>query len=192
MDRQQKLDTIAAEIVTNNVCPELRVQATQLVMGRGNPQADIVFIGEAPGKQEDLKGVPFIGSAGKILTEALHSIGLEREEVYITNVVKYRPPNNRDPKPEEKSAFLPFLTKELSVIQPRLIVTLGRHSTQYFLPNAVIGKVRGSVNPIIIGEHATVCMPLYHPAATLYNRALQEVFRADFLSIPQVLESQHS
>src|SRR5262245_22052250 len=108
--KQTELDRIRAEILKNNVCPDLAKQATQLVFGDGNIDADIVFIGEAPGKNEDLKGVPFIGAAGKFLDEMLESITLKRDDIYITNIVKYRPPNNRDPLPEEKAAFLPYLT----------------------------------------------------------------------------------
>ena len=104
-DKQAKLDAIKADIIKNNVCPELADSATNLVFGDGNPNADIVFIGEAPGKNEDEQGLPFVGAAGKFLQEMLAGINLKREQVYITNIVKYRPPNNRDPEPEEKTGF---------------------------------------------------------------------------------------
>ena len=110
-DKQALLDQIAADITTKNICPDLAEQAIQLVMGDGNPDAEIVFIGEAPGKKEDLQGIPFVGAAGKFLNEMLASIGLDRQDIYITNIVKYRPPENRDPLPAEKQAFLPFLQK---------------------------------------------------------------------------------
>src|SRR5690554_5608497 len=112
-DVQRKLDRIKADILDKNICPDLATQATQLVFGSGNADADIVFIGEAPGKNEDLKGEPFVGAAGKFLDEMLASVNLDRSDIYITNIVKYRPPGNRDPLPEEKQAFLPYLYAQL-------------------------------------------------------------------------------
>jgi len=138
-DTQAQLDALAESILAANVCPELRDQATQLVMGDGNPDAEIVFIGEAPGKNEDLQGKPFVGAAGKFLNEMLAQAGMDRSDVYITNIVKYRPPNNRDPLPEEKAAFWPYLLKQLEIIQPKVVITLGRHSMEYFLPGLKIG-----------------------------------------------------
>src|SRR6478609_8610105 len=123
--KQAKLDQIKADILKNNVCPDLAKTAKQLVMGDGNPDADIVFIGEAPGKNEDEQGIPFVGAAGKFLNEMLATIDLKREDIYITNIVKYRPPNNRDPLPDEKEAFLPYLQAQLEIIQPTIVVTLG-------------------------------------------------------------------
>src|SRR5882762_3435335 len=136
--KQQKLDKLKQQILDDKVCPELAAQATQLVFGDGNPDAELVFIGEAPGKNEDLQGKPFVGAAGKFLNEMLEMIGLKREDIYITNIVKYRPPNNRDPLPEEKSAFLPYLESQLDVIQPKVTVTLGRYSLNCFLPDLQI------------------------------------------------------
>src|SRR3990172_10326131 len=132
--KQTQLDKIKEEIIKKNICQDLVKGATQLVFGDGNPDADVVFIGEAPGKSEDEQGLPFVGAAGRFLNEMLESIGLKRADVYITNVVKYRPPNNRDPYPDEKVEFLPFLKKQLVVIKPKLIVTLGRHSMEALLP----------------------------------------------------------
>src|SRR5665213_4299273 len=126
-DKQKLLDRIKADILNQNVCPQLAATATQLVFGDGNPDADIVFIGEAPGKNEDEQGLPFVGAAGKFLNEMLAGIGLVRADVYITNIVKYRPPDNRDPLPNEKAEFLPFLQSQLEVIKPKLVITLGRH-----------------------------------------------------------------
>ena len=108
MTEQQQLDDIKQKIIDDKVTPDLAATATQLVFGDGNPSADLVFIGEAPGKNEDLQGIPFVGAAGKFLNEMLEMIGLKRSDVYITNIVKYRPPDNRDPLPEEKSAFMPY------------------------------------------------------------------------------------
>ena len=132
MNKQQLLDEIRLDILANNVCSELALSATQLVFGEGSPDADIVFIGEAPGKKEDEMGVPFVGASGQFLNDMLQSIHLNRNQIYITNIVKYRPPGNRDPLPQEKEAFLPYLERQLDVIQPLLVVTLGRHSTNVF------------------------------------------------------------
>jgi len=143
LDKQQRLDDLQAKVLSDEVCRNLAEQATQLVFGDGNPDADIVVIGEAPGKNEDIQGKPFVGAAGKFLNEMLDSINLIREEIYITNIVKYRPPNNRDPLPEEKRAFWPYLVRQLNVIQPKLVVTLGRHSMEYFLPEQKISQIHG-------------------------------------------------
>lgn len=188
MSKQDELQVIAEEIVRDNVCTELREGATQLVFAEGSPDAEIVFIGEAPGKKEDETGLPFVGAAGKFLNEMLASIGLRREDVYITNIVKYRPPNNRDPLPEEKRAFWPYLLRQLNVIQPELIVTLGRHSMEYFLPNQKIGQIHGEPKRVTLGERKQVIMPLFHPAAALYNGGLRQTLLADFAQIPMILK----
>lgn len=189
------LSQIAAEIIQNNICPDLAKQATQLVMGDGNPDADIVFIGEAPGKNEDIQGKPFVGAAGKFLDEMLASIGLLRQDIYITNIVKYRPPNNRDPEPAEKRAFLPYLQAQLEVIQPKILVTLGRHSTNCFLPDLQISKAHGQPKRIKLQLHddktkslPIVILPLYHPAAALYNGGMRQTLLDDFANIPLILK----
>lgn len=187
MDTQAKLDHLTQEIIDKNICPELKAQATQLVMGDGNPNADIVFIGEAPGKNEDIQGKPFIGAAGKFLNEMLSRAGMDRSDVYITNIVKYRPPNNRDPLPEEKAAFLPYLLKQLQIIQPKVVITLGRHSMEYFLPGLKIGQIHGEPKHITFGDHKIVIMPLFHPAAALYNGGLRQTLIDDFLKVPEVI-----
>ena len=148
--KQQLLDQVAADILQANICPDLAKQATHLVPGDGNPDADIVFIGEAPGKNEDEQGKPFVGAAGKFLNEMLASIGMQREDIFITNIVKYRPPNNRDPLPEEKKAFWPYLVRQLEVIQPKIVITLGRHSMEYFLPGQKISQIHGQPKRIHI------------------------------------------
>ena len=179
------LEQIKADILAKNICPNLAQGATQLVMGHGNPNAKIVFIGEAPGKNEDLQGVPFIGAAGKLLDEMLATVSVQRSDVYITNIVKYRPPNNRDPLPEEKKAFWPYLLEELKIIEPAVIVTLGRHSMEYFLPGKKISEIHGRPATAILssssGEKLTIrIIPLYHPAAALYNGTLKETLFSDF------------
>ena len=191
-DTQAQLDALAESILTANVCPELRDQATQLVMGDGNPDAEIVFIGEAPGKNEDLQGKPFVGTAGKFLNEMLAQAGMERSDVYITNIVKYRPPNNRDPLPEEKAAFWPYLLKQLEIIQPKVVITLGRHSMEYFLPGMKIGQIHGEPKRIQFGDHKIVILPLFHPAAALYNGGLRQTLIDDFLKVPDVIRQLQS
>lgn len=187
-DKQKQLDDIAKAIIDDKVCPELAEGATQLVFADGNPDADIVFIGEAPGKNEDLQGLPFVGAAGKFLNEMLEMINLKRADIYITNIVKYRPPNNRDPLPEEKQAFLPYLVRQLEVIKPKLVITLGRHSMEYFLPNLKISAVHGEPKRIAIGTRKQVILPLFHPAAALYNGGLRQTLIDDFAQIPMILE----
>jgi len=188
MDKQAELDRLRQEIIVQNVCPELAAQATNLVMGDGNINADIVFIGEAPGKKEDESGLPFVGAAGKFLNTMLIQAGLERADVYITNIVKYRPPKNRDPSAKEKEAFLPFLLQQLAIIQPKVVITLGRHSMEYFLPNATIGEVHGQPRSVRVGEQELTIVPLYHPAAALYNGSLRQTLFDDFLRVPDIIK----
>lgn len=208
--KQQQLDQIKAEILKNNICPDLAKQATQLVFGAGNPDADIVFIGEAPGKNEDQQGLPFVGVAGKFLNDMLAMIGLKREDVYITNIVKYRPPNNRDPLPDEKQEFLPYLEQQLEVIQPKIVITLGRHSLNCFLPDLSISQVHGQPKRLKISLSSKsqvasskkkennsqletrnlltlVILPLFHPAAALYNGGMRQTLIDDFAKIPLIL-----
>jgi DNA polymerase len=181
--QQDKLDKIAAEIIAKGITPDLAASATQLVMGEGNPDAEVVFIGEAPGAKEDELGRPFVGAAGKFLDEMLQSIDLDRNDVYITNIVKYRPPGNRDPLPEEIAAFKPFLLEQLAVIQPQLTVFLGRHAMSVFLPQLKISQAHGRA----FRKDGRVYMPLYHPAAALYNGGLREQLLSDFAGIPKLL-----
>ena len=184
---QAKLDELAQEIIAKNICPELKEQAIQLVMGDGNPNADIVLIGEAPGKKEDIEGKPFIGAAGKFLNAMLEAANMQRSEVYITNIVKYRPPNNRDPLPEEKAAFLPYLLRQLEIINPKVVITLGRHSMEYFLPTAKIGDVHGQPHQVTFDGHEITLIPLFHPAAALYNGGLRQTLIDDFLKTTEKL-----
>lgn len=187
MDKRRQLDELRQTIIDRDVCPELAAQATQLVMGDGNPDADIVFIGEAPGKNEDEQGLPFVGAAGKFLNEMLATAGMKREDVYITNIVKYRPPNNRDPLPEEKKAFWPYLLKQLQIIEPKVVVTLGRHSMEYFLPGMYISQIHGEPKRIQFGDHKLVIVPLFHPAAALYNGSLRQTLIDDFCRMPDIV-----
>jgi uracil-DNA glycosylase family 4 len=193
--KQAKLDAIKQQILDDKVCPELAEGATQLVFGDGNPDAELVFIGEAPGKNEDIQGIPFVGAAGKFLNEMLEMIDLKREDVYITNIVKYRPPNNRDPHPDEKKAFLPYLQSQLEAIQPKIVVTLGRHGLNCFLPDLQISQVHGQPKRVKLSLKAksddslqVVILPLFHPAAALYNGDMRQTLIDDFALIPAIIE----
>ena len=157
------------------------------VLGEGNPTADIVFIGEAPGQKEDELGRPFVGPAGKFLDELLASIGYKREDVYITNIVKYRPPGNRDPEPEEKAVCLPWVKLELALIKPKVIVPLGKHALHQFFPKLSISRVHGQ--PQKVTSDVTV-FPIYHPAAALHNGNLREALFEDFRKLKAFLDSE--
>jgi uracil-DNA glycosylase family 4 len=185
--KQALLEQIRADIISNNVCPDLAKTATNLVMGDGDVNAEIVLIGEAPGKNEDEQGLPFVGAAGKFLNEMLASAGMNRSDVYITNIVKYRPPNNRDPLPEEKREFWPYLVRQLQVIQPKIVVTLGRHSMEYFLPDLKISAIHGEPKRISFGDGKIVIVPLYHPAAALYNGSLRATLIEDFSKLSTII-----
>lgn len=187
MDASLRLEHLMTQIQENAPCPELAALATQLVPGHGNPSARIVFIGEAPGKKEDETGLPFQGAAGKFLNEMLTTAGIDRSDVYITNVVKYRPPHNRDPTQAEKEAFFPYLKEELAIINPQVVVTLGRHSMNYFLPDAVIGEAHGVPHTAVLGEEEVLLVPLYHPAAALYNGSLRQTLMDDFMRVAALI-----
>jgi len=239
MDKQTQLDALRDEIIAHDICKHMRETATQLVMGAGNPDADIVLIGEAPGKQEDEQGLPFVGASGKFLDEMLAAADMNRDDIYITNIVKYRPPNNRDPAPEEKQAFWPYLMRQLEIIDPRVIITLGRHSGSAFVPDLKISRdhghgrtlryrrqagvdaVQGAGEPRteaydeysegavetatqqratshgrVIGsadEQAVVTwlvVPLYHPAAALYNGGMRQALLDDFVAAAELARAK--
>ena len=187
--KQTQLDTLAAQIEQDNITPQLRESAIQLVMGGGNPDADIVLIGEAPGKQEDERGLPFVGASGKFLDEMFASAGLEREDIYITNIVKYRPPNNRDPLPEEKTLFWPYLQRQLKIIDPKVIITLGRHSGSIFIPSMRISEDHGRVFRVNLDTDEYTLIPLYHPAAALYNGSMRQVLIDDFIAAATLVKT---
>lgn len=190
MTKQAMLDQIKADILKQNICPDLAKEATNMVFGSGNPNADIVFIGEAPGKKEDQSGLPFVGASGKSLDAMLASINLDRSDVYITNIVKYRPPNNRDPSKLEKEQFLPFLYAQLAAINPKVVVTLGRHSANCFLPGLQISAIHGQTHTVNIEVkntmHSWQILPLYHPAAAMYNGKLKATLLEDFKQITKI------
>ncbi len=185
------LSDIERQIKACQECPLAKTR-TNAVPGEGNFSADIVFLGEGPGKDEDLQGRPFVGAAGKFLTQMIKSIGLKREDVFITNIVKCRPPNNRDPEDDEVSVCTElYLWRQLELVNPILIATLGRHSMHRFLPkNFKISQIHGIPKKVTnkkTGKTFNI-LPLYHPAAALYNGALRETLENDFKKIPKIIE----
>ena len=188
MDKKEELEKLHDKWKEECQC-ELKKTATQAVPGDGSAEAEIVFIGEGPGQKEDEQGRPFVGAAGKFLAEMLSSINLKREGVYITNIVKYRPPNNRDPLPEEKNACREWLLGELRIISPKLIVFLGRHAMNDFFPTEKISNAHGKLLiKAFAGMPTKYFYALYHPAAALYDGSMRETLMADFKKIPKVLE----
>lgn len=179
------LSEIRAEVAICDKCP-LSKSRTNTVPGEGNPNADILFIGEAPGATEDKEGIPFCGAAGKFLNEMLSEINLKREDVFITNTVKCRPCDNRDPEQFEKDICTKnYLDRQIEIIDPKLIVCLGRHAAGYLLPGmAPISEIHGRVLKRLNGR---VYLPLYHPAAALYNGGMRETLKEDFRKIPQII-----
>lgn len=183
MTREQALASLAAEIATCTRCP-LHATRTHAVPGEGSPHAEIVIIGEAPGKQEDLAGRPFVGRSGTLLEKLLAEAGLQRTDVWIGNVVKCRPPDNRDPKPAERQACAAFLERQIALIDPAIIITLGRFSMKRYFPKARISQIHGQMQAV----NGRFVIPMFHPAAALHNPRLRPVLQADFSRLPALLE----
>lgn len=186
MTNGEELEKISNEISICKKCA-LCKSATQAVPGSGNPNADIVFIGEAPGFYEDQQGVPFVGRSGKLLDFLLSQIKLSREDVWIGNIIKHRPPDNRDPSPDEISTCKTFLRRQLKIINPNIIITLGRFSMNYFLPNATISMAHGKPHKV----EGFILYPIYHPAAGLRNPTMKRHIIEDFLKIPDIIERKN-
>ena len=187
-DATKQLEELNACVNECTKCP-LSATRTNGVPGEGPVPCDVLFIGEGPGKNEDLQGRPFVGRAGDLLVELLASIGKTREEVFIANVVKCRPPGNRDPKPEEVAECWPYLEEQVKLIDPKLVVLLGRHAMDRFLPGQKISQDRGEPKRRKIeGLGTRVYMPIYHPAAALYNPQLKQSLLDDFAKIPPIIE----
>jgi DNA polymerase len=169
-----------------SVCPKCELAKTRMhaVPGEGDPDAQIVFIGEGPGFYEDQQARPFVGPAGKFLDELLGSIGLRRQDVYICNVIKCRPPGNRDPLPGEIAACKPWLDEQLDTIKPRVIVTLGRFSMSRYFPGQSISRIHGQAKR----EGNVTIVPMYHPAAALHQGSLRRTIEQDFLKLPELLK----
>jgi DNA polymerase len=179
------LPVLQAKIKEWDGCPLCKT--ANAVLGEGNAHAEVMFIGEAPGQKEDQLGRPFVGPAGKFLDELLASIDLKREDVYISNVVKYRPPQNRDPTPEEKENCMPWLKLEIALIKPKVIVPLGRHALGHFLPKLGITAAHGKPQKL---TDAVTLFPIYHPAAALHNGGLRQSLLDDFSALKAFLDSQ--
>jgi uracil-DNA glycosylase family 4 len=186
MDATEKAAALAELAEQIASCPDCDLSRTRnrAVPGEGRPDAEIVLIGEGPGYYEDQQGRPFVGPAGHFLEQLLASIGLRRQDVYICNVIKCRPPENRDPLPQEISACRKWLDRQLEVIQPRLVVTLGRYSMNRYFPGQSIGRVRGQ--PRRVGD--VVVVPFYHPAAALHQGSLRRTIEEDFKKLPAILK----
>jgi uracil-DNA glycosylase len=180
-------DALRREVEECTGCP-LHATRTRAVFGEGDPRADLMFVGEAPGYHEDQQGTPFVGQAGKLLEQLLASIGLTREQVFIANVLKSRPPNNRDPQPEEIAACEPFLMRQIELIAPRVICTLGNFSTKLLTGSpAGISRVHGAPQLVTLGGRTLRLFPIFHPAAALYAPANMTALKEDFLRLPEVL-----
>ncbi|MDD3928158.1 MAG: uracil-DNA glycosylase [bacterium] len=186
MNRAQVLEEIRQEIL---VCPKCDLCESRItaVPGSGPLDADIFFVGEAPGQQEDLNGVPFVGAAGKLLTSLLSMIGIEREEVFITNVVKCRPPDNRDPRPDEISSCNPYLVSQIALIEPKVICTLGRFAMQTVIdPEMSITRSHG----VPVRRSGIIYFPMYHPAAALYRGELKQIMKEDMLRLKALIDNE--
>lgn len=187
MDKKSALLNLKERMQEDKNLP-LREGATQLVFGEGSPDTQIYFLGEAPGYWEDQRGRPFVGQAGKLLDQSIEDLGLKRPGVYISNVVRFRPPENRDPLPEELDAFAPYVDEEIEIINPKIIVTLGRFSMGKFLPGAKISQVHGKIHQVKWKGKDIVVVPMYHPAAALRNGEVMRQFKLDFKIIPEALK----
>lgn len=187
-ERRAALEAIAAEVRDCTRC-RLHVGRTRSVPGEGNPSTEVVFVGEGPGFNEDRQGRPFVGRAGDLLVKLLGSIGWRREDVFITNIVKCRPPDNRDPEPDEIAACAPYLVRQLEILDPAMVVTLGRHSMGRFMPGARISQAHGTVRPAdpATGARDALVFAMYHPAAALRTPAIERDSYADAATIPAVL-----
>jgi len=187
MDKKIELEKIAKKIASCQKCP-LYKTATNPVPGNGDPNAEILLVGEAPGYWEDQKGIPFCGAAGKLLDELLASIGLSRDKVFVGNMLKHRPPENRDPEPSEMEACQEYLDEQINIINPKAVVTLGRFSMAKFLPYAKISKDHGVGRMVEFNGKKLIVIPMYHPAAALRAGAVDEQLRQNFLKIPAEIE----
>jgi uracil-DNA glycosylase len=187
-ERREALKELLMEARACTRCAELASTRTSVVFGAGNADADLMFVGEAPGANEDLQGLPFVGAAGKLLETLLGEIGLSRAEVFIANVLKCRPPGNRDPRPGEIENCTPYLVRQVELVSPRVICTLGNFATKLLRGDpAGISRVHGRAEVHTIGSHTTRLYPIFHPAAALYTPATLETLREDFRRLPGVL-----
>jgi len=189
MTKNEELTSLKKKMEEDMSLP-LRSGATQLVFGEGNSDARVYFLGEGPGYHEDKLGRPFVGMAGKLLDQTLKEIGLERKDVYISNVVRFRPPENRDPEPQEIVAFQPYVDEEIRIINPEIIVTLGRFSMGKFLLNVKISAVHGKPFFVEFLRREVLVIPMYHPAAALRRGEVLKDFKEDFKIIIKALNGE--
>jgi DNA polymerase len=198
------IDRIAALVALKNEVEQahlpLSEEATHVVFGKGNPHAKILFIGEAPGEKEDLEGIPFVGRAGKELDKALSGIGLSLDDVYVANILKYRPPKNRDPNKDEMLAHTPYLIKQIEIIRPTIIATLGNYATKFvlngFSPKGMqkvpgISTIHGKEHEKEINGNNYLVIPIYHPAAMMYNPKVRVSFEEDFSIFASILANEN-
>jgi uracil-DNA glycosylase family 4 len=197
MGNAEELEAVKERILAASL--PLQSTAQNLVFGKGNPEAPILFIGEAPGAKEDEQGIPFVGAAGKQLDRLLASIGLGIDDVYIANILKYRPPENRDPNPEEIAAHTPYLIEQIRAIQPRIVCTLGNYSTKFVLGGMSVSgmkkvpgvsQLHGQSREVVFDGDVFTVVPLFHPAAMLYNPKVRPLLEADFLKMGEMLSAQ--
>lgn len=200
MSNREQLEELKTEIL-KNLHDHLSEKANNLVFGKGNPDADILFIGEAPGEQEDLQGIPFVGRAGKELDKLLNGIDLAIDDVYIANILKYRPPKNRDPNMEEIKGHTPYLIKQIEIIKPKVIATLGNYSTKFVLAEfepdnmkgiAGMADLHGKPQKIFVKGNEFTVVPIYHPAAMLYRPKLRETLEDDFKVMEEIVTGKVS
>ena len=187
MDALTEMNKLYDEVRVCSRC-ELSASRTNAVPGAGPVPAEIMFIGEGPGFHEDRQGIPFVGAAGKFLDELLASVGIERKDVYIANVVKCRPPNNRDPKPEEVEACQSYLERQIELVRPLIIVTLGRHSMARYFPRTSISRIHGQPKR----QGGITYMPMFHPAAALHQPKYRSLIEEDFQKLPALLKDGRS
>jgi DNA polymerase len=187
-ERREELKAVWQQASACARCPQLAASRTTVVFGSGNADADLMFVGEAPGFHEDKQGIPFVGAAGKLLDQLLAGIGLSRADVYITNVLLCRPPGNRDPMPDEIAACERHLWKQIELIGPRIVATLGNFATKLLSGKPTgITRVHGQEQETTLGGRRVLLYPIYHPAAALYTPRMLEVLKSDFARIPELL-----
>jgi DNA polymerase len=187
-DRREQLKAVYEQARSCARCPELAATRTQVVFGAGNADADLMFVGEAPGANEDRQGLPFVGQAGRLLDQLLREIGLARDDVFVTNTLKCRPPGNRDPHPAEIDSCRDYLMRQLELVEPRVVCTLGNFATKLLRGDPTgVTRVHGREEVRVIGRRAVRLYPLFHPAAALYTPRMLDVLRTDFARIPELL-----
>ena len=189
MTKEEQLNKLINTLEQDAKKLPLASQKTDIVPPEGNPEAQLMFIGEAAGFHEHRLRRPFVGQAGKLLTKSLGEVGLKREEVWISNILKVRPPQNRDPLPEEIQAYQPYLDEEIRIIEPKVIITLGRFSMAKFIENAYISQIHGQARWVNWKEERLLIFPMYHPAAALRNGQVMAQFKNDFMKLAKILET---